>query len=429
MNDQVKSDDFVSPIDEGLLTASHNIEADNSALAGYKKTEVGLIPKDWIVDKIGSLCSYQNGTAQEKLFNGSHGYKVISIGNYSEEGRYVPTETYIHTAHRSSVEKFIMDAGDLAMILNDKTSIGTIIGRVLLIEEDDSYVMNQRTMRLKCKGSVSPAYMHKLINSSFIHKKIVGLAKPGTQIYINTNDVLSIPLPYPKSKDEQNAITKALSDVDALIDSLEALIAKKQAIKTATMQQLLTGRNRLPQFARRTDDTLKGTKNSELGEIPEDWEISVLGDICNFAKGAGLPKSDMDDHAKHPCIHYGQLFTDYGPLIGTIKSATETYRPNSVLSESNDILMPTSDVTPNGLAKASCIKQDGVILGGDILVIRSKPRMLDGVFFSYLVGIIRDRVMQLVTGSTVYHLYGSEMAKLSIPKPPFQEQEAIANVL
>ena len=70
-----------------------------------------------------------------------------------------------------------------------------------------------------------------------------------------------------------------LSDSDALIDALEQLIAKKQAIKSATMQQLLTGRTRLPAFALRPM-VPKGYKPSELGEIPEDWELLRLGVVA-----------------------------------------------------------------------------------------------------------------------------------------------------
>src|SRR5690606_17625591 len=94
-------------------------------------------------------------------------------------------------------------------------------------------------------------------------------------------------IPVPE-KSEQTAIANALSDVDALISELEKLIAKKQAIKTATMQQLLTGRTRLPQFALRDDGSPKGTKPSELGEIPEDWEVLKLGHLARFFKGTGL---------------------------------------------------------------------------------------------------------------------------------------------
>ncbi len=79
--------------------------------------------------------------------------------------------------------------------------------------------------------------------------------------------------------EEQLAIAAVLSDSDALIVSLGQLIAKKQAIKTATMQQLLTGRTRLQQFALRPDGTPKGYKSSELGDIPEDWDLGGFGEL------------------------------------------------------------------------------------------------------------------------------------------------------
>ncbi len=89
----------------------------------------------------------------------------------------------------------------------------------------------------------------------------------------------------PANKQEQTAIANVLSDSDALIDALEHLIAKKQAIKSATMQQLLTGRTRLPAFALRPDGTKKGYKPSELGDIPEDWEVVPFGNTLAIRHG------------------------------------------------------------------------------------------------------------------------------------------------
>lgn len=67
------------------------------------------------------------------------------------------------------------------------------------------------------------------------------------------------------------------------------MLAKKQAIKTATMQQLLTGKTRLPEFAHRADGTPKGSLKTEWGDIPEDWEVVALGDVGYFQAGVGFP--------------------------------------------------------------------------------------------------------------------------------------------
>jgi len=61
----------------------------------YKKAEVGEIPEDWDAARLGKLCGFQNGTAQESLFNRHEGYNVVSIGNYSEAGQYVHTGSFI----------------------------------------------------------------------------------------------------------------------------------------------------------------------------------------------------------------------------------------------------------------------------------------------------------------------------------------------
>ncbi len=209
---------------------------------------------------------------------------------------------------------------------------------------------------------------------------------------------------------EQCAIAKVLSDVDRLINALDALIAKKRAIKQATMQQLLTGKTRLPGFS-------------------DAWETKRLGEIAAFFKGSSLfTKTDMSLDGKRRCIHYGELFTTYGECISEVLHGTDR-EESFFLSVSNDVLMPASDVTPNGLATASCISESDIILGGDILVIRVPTEILNGVFLAYAIKINRNQVMQLVTGTTVYHLYGRDMANFKFDMPSVQEQNEVVRVL
>ena len=125
---------------------------------GYKQTEIGVIPDNWTLVPLGKLCNYQNGTALEKYFNNTSGLKVISIGNYSETGKFVETSSYIDRKHTKDLKKFVLNKDDLTMILNDKTAVGTIIGRVLYIEENDKYIFNQRTMRLTAKDDTDHCF-------------------------------------------------------------------------------------------------------------------------------------------------------------------------------------------------------------------------------------------------------------------------------
>ena len=218
---------------------------DDGSAKGFKQTELGRIPEDWDVSTLGELCKYQNGKSLEKYFNSHDGYRVISIGNYSKSGRYLDTGSFIDRSFEAEVGRFVLNRGDLAMILNDKTAIGTIIGRVILIDKDNTYVMNQRTMRLSAKDKLNSKYLHFLINSDFVHNRITEMAKPGTQIYVNTDDVLNFSLYLPKLNDEKIAIATILSDMDTEIQALQERLEKTRDIKQGMMQQLLTGKVRL----------------------------------------------------------------------------------------------------------------------------------------------------------------------------------------
>lgn len=156
--------------------------------------------------------------------------------------------------------------------------------------------------------------------------------------------------------------------------------------------------------------------------------IVKLGVHAKFTKGKGLPKSSLAVTGSR-AIHYGELFTLYGAEIKEVFSNTNLLPTESVQSLANDVLMPTSDVTPNGLATASCIKESGVILGGDILIIRPDPKFINGTYLAYVIRNSKVQILNLVTGSTVYHLYGKDMANFEFYLPSVVEQKVIAEAL
>jgi type I restriction enzyme S subunit len=158
------------------------------------------------------------------------------------------------------------------------------------------------------------------------------------------------------------------------------------------------------------------------------WEETMLGKVATFFKGKGLPKSAITTNGKNPCIHYGELFTEHPEVIQTAKSHTDL-NENIFLSIENDVLMPTSDVTPSGLAKACCIKLNDVILGGDILVIRTNKEKINGEFLARYIRHLEQKILQLVSGSTVFHLYASSIDKLAFSFPCRKEQQKIASCL
>jgi restriction endonuclease S subunit len=194
-----------------------------------------------------------------------------------------------------------------------------------------------------------------------------------------------------------------------MVSRVAKLEAKVNRHLEGAMQELLTGKKRLPGF------------NGE-------WEVKRLGEVASFYKGKGLPKSLLDPFGTEPCIHYGELFTRYPETIHEVLSRTSRLQ-DGFRSVANDVLMPTSDVTPTGLAKASCVRANGIILGGDILVIRPNANFVFGSFLSYVIRHAEDQILQLVTGTTVFHLYATDMKKFTFLMPSVPEQQAIVAVL
>ncbi|MGL2548187.1 restriction endonuclease subunit S [Helicobacter pylori] len=243
----------------------------------------------------------------------------------------------------------------------------------------------------------------------YIEKEWLESGQQGSQVNLNVDLIKNKEVFYPKDLDEQAAIANILSDVDRYLYSLDALILKKESVKKALSFELLSQRKRLKGFN-------------------QNWQRVRLGDIATFLKGKGLSKNQVSPNAKHECILYGELFTHYDRVVTNIKNFTNIY-DNPMLSLNNDVLMPSSDVTPNGLATASCILKKGVILGGDILIIRPNSNLLNGCFLAYCIVYDKNQVLSKVVGSTVYHLYAKDMKVFEILLPPLNEQIAIANIL
>ncbi|WCO73064.1 restriction endonuclease subunit S [Enterobacter hormaechei] len=157
---------------------------------------------------------------------------------------------------------------------------GKTRGKVALLGIDAT--INQACAAIELSELCSKEYVLHLLISKY--EQIRELSNSGGQENLSSGIIKRLEVLIPPKK-EQIIIAKVLSDTNALITEFGELIAKKQAIKTATMQQLLTGRTRLPQFSKHSDGTLKGHRSSELGAIPEDWQVVPFKNVLTIKHG------------------------------------------------------------------------------------------------------------------------------------------------
>ena len=210
---------------------------------------------------------------------------------------------------------------------------------------------------------------------------------------------------------EQHAIAEALSDVDRLLGALEALIAKKRAIKQAAMQQLLTGKTRLLGFS---------------GE----WETKRLAEIGSFSKGRGIKRDDVSDDG-HPCIRYGELYTRYQNYINMLVSHISAAVANTAQPiKPGDLLFAGSGETAEEIGRCAAYLGDAqAFAGGDIIVL--SPTGQNSMYLGHLINqpLIATQKARFGQGDAVVHISAKNLAQLKVCLPPREEQTAIATVL
>ena len=170
---------------------------------------------DWEQRKLENFGKATGGTSIESEFSEDGIYKVISIGSYSENSVY--NDQGIRAIKSDKTSNRVLNKNDLTMILNDKTTSGNIIGRVLLIEKSGIYVYNQRTERIEINiNEYDPVFLYEMFNAPNIREKIIKQAQGNTQIYVNWSTIAMLDYMIP-SKKEQVKIGQFLHSISNLI--------------------------------------------------------------------------------------------------------------------------------------------------------------------------------------------------------------------
>ncbi|WP_071847512.1 restriction endonuclease subunit S [Alkalibacterium sp. 20] len=189
---------------------------------------------NWEQRKLSELASHRGGTAIEKHFSESGKYKVISIGSYGTESKYV--DQGIRVMSNEVTSKRIVRKNELTMVLNDKTANGTIIGRSLLIESDDEFIINQRTEIISPKNLFDPKFAYVVLNHPF-REKVKKIVQGGTQIYVNYSAVENLTITIPL-KEEQEKIGDFFKQLDETINLHQKKLETYQELKKAMLQKM-----------------------------------------------------------------------------------------------------------------------------------------------------------------------------------------------
>lgn len=158
-----------------------------------------------------------------------------------------------------------------------------------------------------------------------------------------------------------------------------------------------------------------------------EWKRSTLGDLALFSKGSGYSKSDICKEGT-PVILYGRMYTKYQSVFDEIDTFVNP-KDNSVVSKGGEVIIPGSGESPEDISLAAMVKNEGVILGGDLNILKFNQKVNDPAFMSMAITYspTRAELSSYSQGKTVVHLRNSEIAKGTIRYPDISEQNTIVN--
>jgi len=421
---------------------------------GYKRTEVGVIPEDWEAIKMGDIAKIQRGASPRPIdspiwFERNSTVGWLRISDVTKTRKYL-TETTQSLSELGIANSRFVPKGNLVM------SICATVGKPIITRKDlcihDGFVVFNGL-------SANQEYIYYVLEE--LEDEWGKQGQTGSQMNLNTDLINGTYIAIPKAEKEQTAIANALSDVDALISELEKLIAKKQAIKTATMQQLLTGRTRLPQFALREDgiptnssgtnlhagtggpkgegqDGLRnGYKQSELGEIPEDWEVKTYGEVFKFLSTSTNSRTDLSEDGDFGYIHYGDIHTKWNNRLDINEESVPRISKNMASSSfimDGDLIMADASEDYEGIGKTVEVCNVGdkkLVAGLHTFLLRDRAKVLADGFRGYLhcIPAVKASFDRLATGMKVYGISKNNLSTVCIPVPSLEEQTAIATIL
>lgn len=279
---------------------------------------------------------------------------------------------------------------------------------VAIVDEKEVYAGGDIIV-LSPTVKTNPIFLGYILNTADIIRQRAQLAQGDAIVHISVSAIQSIMITMPEYE-EQCSIATALSDIDALITNLEKLIAKKKAIKQGAMQELLTGKRRLPGF----------------GGV---WETVRLGDHCAVLRG-GSPRPIQAYLTSSP---QGANWIKIGDVREGDKYITATAERiiEAGISKSREVFVGDFILSNSmSFGRPYILKINGCIHDG-WLVIQNYQDSFDQQYLYYVLGsdMVKSQYISMAAGSSVQNLNKEKVGNVMLHKPDIEEQHSIAAIL
>lgn len=376
---------------------------------GYKQTEVGVIPSDWSLNRLVDLAEIRSGIAKNANANITNPVSVyyLRVANV-QDGFLDLSEVSQLLVSRDDIKRYAVMPND--MLMNEGGDLDKLGRGALWSGEFSPCIHQNHVFVVRCGKFLLPIYLKEWTGSTAARRYFLLAGRQTTNLAsINKTSLGQLPIPLPPTQAEQQAIAEALSDADALIESLEQLIDKKRQIKQGAMQELLTGQRRLPGFS---------------GE----WTRITMRELLSMTATYGIVKAGnfVDNGIK--MLRGGDISDGYinldVPMV--TKEKSDEYSRTKLIK--NDVVISLvgypgeSGKIPDSLIGANISRAVGLL------------RLNKRVAPDYLVCFLnsdfgRKMVLAPSAGSAQQVVNLSELNKLSFDLPEIEEQTAISEMI
>lgn len=356
---------------------------------GYKQTEIGMIPEDWEIKTLGDLSRMFTGRTPptNDKSNYGHDFLFVGPGDLGQSKHIVRSEKMLSC---KGFSKAIQIPADSIMI----TCIGSTIGKVGVASKP--LATNQQINSIVPSTSYDLDFLYYilLLNVPLIRSMASEQAVP----IINKTNISSFKIPCPPLP-EQKRICEPINDIDSLIPYLEKLIEKKKLIKQGVMQELLTGKRRLPGFRR-------------------EWETKRLGDVSVVIMGQSPDSKYYNTDSKGIPLIQGNADIQNGKSVSRIwtKSITKECQKGAIL------------ITVRAPVGSVGISSSRACLGRGVCAVQ--PYSVNERYLYWQLKFSEDKWNESQQGSTFTSVNSNQIKDFCILCPTsFDEQAAIADVI
>ena len=366
--------------------------------------------EDWEQRKLGQF------TARVTRKNGGQSDLPLTI---SAQDGLVDQRKYFNrqVASRDMSNYYLIKKGEFAY--NKSYSEGYPFGAVKRLDYYDIgalstlYILFEITDKNISSDFIVSYYMTHLWYKEISKRAAEGARNHGL-LNISTEDFFDSELNIPNSIEEQVKIGNFIKAFDKFITLHQRKLEHLKLKKKALLQKLFPK---------------NGERYPELRfpGFTDAWEQRKLGDIATFSKGNGYSKSDLTPSGD-PIILYGRLYTNYETTISNVDTFVEL-KDKSVISQGGEVIVPASGETAEDISRASVVKNQGIIIGGDLNVIKVN-HLLDPTFLALTIsnGEQQKELSKRAQGKSVVHLHNSDLQEVNLTFPLLNEQKEISTL-